>query len=220
MRPGVLVTDFDGTITQEDFFQVAAQAFAPSGLEEYWGGYLEGRHTHFEALRGIFGTIRATEAEMAEALVRMRPEPDLAAWARRLGEAGWDVVVASAGCGWYIERVLSAAGARLEVHASPGRFAEDEGLVMELPTGSRFLSLTHGIDKAAVVRSVLEQGRTAAFAGDGFPDAPAAKLVPEARRFARADLAQALREEGLAFRPFGRWADVARALCAEPPLRS
>ena len=218
MRPGVLVTDFDGTITQEDFFRVATETFAPSGMAEYWQGYLAGRYTHFEALRGIFGTIRATEAELLEAVARLRPEPDLAAWVEKLEAAGWDVVVASAGCGWYIERVLEAAGVRLEVHSSPGRFSETEGLVMELPTGSRFLSPTHGIDKAAVVRAAREEGRTVAFAGDGFPDAPAAKLVEESRRFARADLARALKSEGLAFRPFGRWADVARTLCAESPL--
>ncbi|MBY0228280.1 MAG: HAD-IB family phosphatase [Gemmataceae bacterium] len=214
-RPGVLVSDFDGTITGEDFFRIATERFAPSGMEEYWGGYLSGRCTHFEALRGIFGTIRASEAELLEAVAQLRPEPELAAWVDRLHEAGWDVVVASAGCGWYIERVLAGLG--LEVHCNPGRFSEAEGLVMELPIRSPYFSPTHGIDKAAVVRAAQAEGRTVAFAGDGFPDAPAARLVPEHLRFARADLAEALRREGLPFRPFGTWGEVARLLCAESP---
>ena len=219
MRPGVLVSDFDGTITGEDFFRVATETFLPSGMADWWPSYLAGRCTHFEALRGIFGTIRASEAEVLEAVGQLRPEPELAAWVARLAEAGWDVVVASAGCGWYIERVLEAAGVQLEVHSSPGRFVEGQGLLMERPTGSRFFSPTHGIDKAAVVRAALAEGRTVAFAGDGFPDAPAAKLVQDELRFARADLAETLRREGRPFRPFRTWGEMARMLCDESPLR-
>jgi hypothetical protein len=37
--------------------------------------------------------------------------------------------------------------------------------------------------------------------------------VPQRLRFARADLAAALRREGLAFTPFERWGEVAAALC-------
>ena len=59
------------------------------------------------------------------------------------------------------------------------------------------------------MRDYQEAGRLVAFAGDGFPDADAARLVPEGLRFARADLATALVAEGLAFRPFERWGEVA-----------
>lgn len=215
VRPGVLVSDFDGTITGEDFFRVVTERFAPPGMAEYWPAYLAGRVTHFEALRGIFASVRCTEAEMLDAVASLRPEPELKGWIGRLNESGWDVVVASAGCGWYIERVLAGLG--LEAHSNPGRFNESEGLVMELPTGSPWFSPTHGIDKAALVRAKLVEGRVVAFAGDGFPDAPAAKLVPERLRFARADLATALDREGLEYRPFGRWGEMARLLCAESP---
>jgi 2-hydroxy-3-keto-5-methylthiopentenyl-1-phosphate phosphatase len=59
----------------------------------------------------------------------------------------------------------------------------------------------------------LDAGRKVAFAGDGFTDAEAARRVPVHLRFARADLAEALQQEGLPYRPFERWAEVARALC-------
>jgi 2-hydroxy-3-keto-5-methylthiopentenyl-1-phosphate phosphatase len=99
------------------------------------------------------------------------------------------------------------------VHANPGRFEAGRGLVMTLPIDSPYFDPRHGIDKAAVVRRAVQAGRTVAFAGDGFPDAAAARLVPQELRFARADLATALRHEGLGYRPFERWAEVARALC-------
>ncbi|MGL4554586.1 MAG: haloacid dehalogenase-like hydrolase [Gemmataceae bacterium] len=214
-RPGLLVSDFDGTVTRHDFFRLAVESFAPGGMEEFWQGYLAGRYTHFEALAGIFGSIRTDEAALLALVARAEPDPDMAGWLIRLRAAGWDVEVASAGCGWYIDRVLAAAGAAVPVHASPGRFDPRRGLIMEMPHGSPYLSPTHGIDKAAVVRAGLARGQAVAFAGDGYSDLPAARLVPERLRFARSDLSDALRRERLGFRPFDRWGEVAAALCAE-----
>lgn len=216
----LLVTDFDGTLTRHDFFQLVVEAFAPHSLGEYWEGYKAGRYTHFEALAGIFSSIRASEDEVLAVVARAELEPELKPCLERLHAAGWDVVVTSAGCLWYIKRLLRAAGVELEVYANPGRFEPGRGLVMSLPVDSPYFDANLGIDKAAVVRRAIEAGRTVAFAGDGFPDAAAAKLVPEPLRFARADLATALRREQLAYRPFERWAEVASALCAHSLRRA
>ncbi len=218
MRPGLLVTDFDGTLTRNDFYRLVAEAFDPPGIATFWPGYLDGRYTHFEALAGIFATVEATEADWLRLVDRAGVEPELAAWVGRLHEAGWDVTVASAGCHWYIGRILASAGVELEVHANPGR-VEGGKLVMELAPDGPFFCPKVGIDKAAVVRAGIERGQTVAFAGDGLPDAPAAKLVPAGRRFARHDLATALRREGLPFRPFEAWGEVARMLCEGSALR-
>ncbi len=98
------------------------------------------------------------------------------------------------------------------MHSNPGRFEAGQGLLMEMPTGSPFLSPTLGVDKARVVRRHLDEGRTVAFAGDGFPDAEAARLVPAGLRFARADLADVLGREGLAYHRFETWSDIAAVL--------
>jgi 2-hydroxy-3-keto-5-methylthiopentenyl-1-phosphate phosphatase len=122
------------------------------------------------------------------------------------------VVVTSAGCDWYIRRLLGAAGVEAGVHSNPGQFEPGRGLLMELPTGSPYLSQTLGVDKARVVRTHLDAGRTVAFAGDGFPDAESARLVPGDLRFARGDLADVLTSENLEFHSFETWSDIARVL--------
>jgi 2-hydroxy-3-keto-5-methylthiopentenyl-1-phosphate phosphatase len=208
----VLVTDFDGTITRRDFFWLVVEAFAPAHLEEHWRKYTNKQITHFEALAGIFDKLPASEEAMNALLARAEPEPELKAWLARLDRAGWDVVVVSAGCSWYIERILARAGVTLPIHSNPGTFVPGGGLHMRLPTESPYFSRELGIDKAAVVRNYQKSGRVVAFAGDGFPDADAARLVPAGLRFARADLATALGAEGLAFEPFERWGDVAASL--------
>jgi 2-hydroxy-3-keto-5-methylthiopentenyl-1-phosphate phosphatase len=211
----ILVSDFDGTLTRHDFFRLAMERLVPPGLPDYWTMYRTGQLTHFEVLRDIFASVRATEEDVLAVVHDMGLDPDLASSVAALRKAGWEVIVASAGCGWYIRRLLQAAGVELEVHANHGEFVAGKGLRLMLPTESRYFSPTHGIDKAAVVRAAQQRDAIVAFAGDGYPDLPAARLVSEALRFGRADLADALREAKLSFRPFEQWSEVARALLSK-----
>src|SRR3954453_23024790 len=146
----------------------------------------------------------------------MKLEPDLPRSLERLRAAGWDVVVTSAGCAWYIEILLDEAGVDLPVWSNPGRFEDGRGLLMELPPEGPFFSRNLGVDKAAVVRQAIAAGRRVAFAGDGFPDIDAARLVSDDLRFAHGDLARALEAEGLRFRPYGAWSEIADCLCGPP----
>lgn len=211
---GILVSDFDGTITARDFFDLVRTELLPADEPDHWGDYLAGRITHFDALRNIFGAVTAGEAAMLAVVERMTPDPDLGREVHALAESGWRVVIASAGCGWYIERLLRQAGVldRVTLHANPGRIDGRGRLVMERPAGSRFFSHEVGVDKAAIVRDALAGGGPVAFSGDGLPDLPPALLVPPRLRFARGALAGELDRRGEPYRPFGRWSEVARAL--------
>ena len=211
---GVLVSDFDGTMTRYDFYQLAIEALLPADIPDYWTEYRAGRLTHFEALRRYFAAIAASEDEVLAVVRRMELDPQLPTAVARLRSAGWRVVVTSAGCEWYIRRLLDAAGVDIEVYANPGRFQAGKGLLMEMPVGSPSWSPTLGVDKTGIVRGYLKQGLTVAFAGDGFPDAEPARLVRAGLRFARGDLADVLRREHLPFDSFDSWSDIADHLAA------
>lgn len=209
----LFVSDFDGTMTREDFYRLSIKHLLPPDVPNFWTDYREGRKTHFEALQAYFAEIRADEKEVLEVIERMQLDPKIAPGVLALERAGWDLVIASAGCSWYIQILLDEAGVRAPVYANPGRFETNRGLLMEPPAPGPFFSPTLGVDKAAVVQSGLDEGRRVAFAGDGFPDFDAARLVDDSLRFARADLAKALTDEGLSFRPFTCWSEIAQALC-------
>lgn len=208
----VLITDFDGTLTRRDFYVLVVAHLLPADVPNFWADYRAGRITHFEALRNYFAAIRCDESEVLHWVDRMELNPHLADSLNQLQQAGWQVVVASAGCRWYIDRLLAQAGVSLPVHANLGEFVPGQGLQMRPPVDSPFYSPTHGIDKAAVVRHYLEQGCTVAFAGDGFPDEPAARLVPSELRFARGDLARVLQQHHVPYQPFEIWSEVAERL--------
>ena len=174
MSSHVLVTDFDGTITRRDFYScVVENLLMPNDLEP-WHLYTSGRITHFEALRRIFANIRANEADLEEVMQAMNIDPDLRAGFERLRDAGWEVIIVSNGCQWYIDRFLAGAGVTAPVYSNPGRFDPAHGLIMELPTDSPYFDPETGIDKRAVVEDYRSQGAAVAFAGDGRPDVAAA----------------------------------------------
>lgn len=214
MSSKLLVSDFDGTMTRNEFYRLAIEQLLPSDCPDFWRDYRAGTLTHFEALDRYFRSIRASEQQILGLLKQMELEPRLSASVDALADAGWKVVIASAGCAWYIDRLLDQAGVEIEVHANPGEFAPTTGLKMRLPIDSPYFSHEFGIDKAGVVRAGLRQGIKVAFVGDGLPDADAAKLVPEELRFARGALASLLADEGLSFRTYSCWAEVAENLLA------
>jgi 2,3-diketo-5-methylthio-1-phosphopentane phosphatase len=209
---GVLVSDFDGTMTRHDFYQLAIASLVPADTPDFWAEYRAGAITHFEALRSYFATIRASEEAVLAVVARMELDPDLPLAVESLQQARWRVVVASAGCAWYVDWLLATARVELEVFANPGRFEAGKGLIMEMPGRSAYWSPMLGVDKASVVRAHLAAGNEVAFAGDGFPDVDAARLVAADLRFARGDLADVLRSEGLAFHSFAHWHEIARTL--------
>jgi 2,3-diketo-5-methylthio-1-phosphopentane phosphatase len=212
MPRSALVSDFDGTITENDFYSLIVDRCMGPGAPDYLEQYRRGQMKHVEAMQAYFSHA-PSDPEALEALLRdTNPDPDLVRAVDELDRAGWDLIVVSAGSSWYIERILHPLGIVPELHANPGRIVEGRGLQLDLSRSTPFFSESVGIDKAAVVRDALSRYTRVAFAGDGPPDVPAALLVKPELRFARAYLAQELRRRGEAYREFTRWSEVAVAL--------
>lgn len=213
-RKGTLVTDFDGTITRFDFYDLVCREF-PEIAGDFWHRYESGELTHFEALRQIFAGIRAPRERLLEILQEMQIDPQFEEAVTKLQQHGWEVTVASAGCLWYIELLLPHLKDRITIHANPGSYAPATGLSLQPPLSSPFFSPDLGINKVAVVRAALKENTLTAFAGDGRPDLASALLVPPSRRFARNWLAKKLHEIGEEYQPFERWSEIANFLVKE-----
>lgn len=210
--PYTLVSDFDGTMTANDFYDLVNERFPEISKQGFWNLYLKGEITHFEALRRIFASIRSDTDTIFDLVSDMKLDPTLKESVNRLHKSGWEVAVASAGCEWYIRILLSKADIQLPTHANPGTFSPEGGLEMAMPKDSPFYSEQMGIDKEKIVREALRSKKLVAFAGDGRTDLVPAMLAPPARRFARGWLARKLNEMGEGFVSFSSWSEIAGAL--------
>jgi len=206
-----LISDFDGTMTERDFFWVALDRM-PAGTIEPWERYEQGQNSHFAALAEIFAGLRIDGQELDAILAEMQLDSGLVEGVERLRRSGWSLVIASAGCAFYIQRMLCQAGVRAVVHANPGSFIPGQGLYMDPPLQSPFYTAATGIDKAAVVRHYLHQGIEVAFAGDGRPDLAPALLVPSGFRFAKGWLADELERLREPFVRFDHWREISEQL--------
>jgi 2,3-diketo-5-methylthio-1-phosphopentane phosphatase len=210
-----LVSDFDGTLARPDFYQLVRRRLVPAGIADYWQKYRSGLITHFDALNCYFDAAHGGERDWRDITRSMQLPDDLPARLKQLRDAGWETVVVSAGCTWYIDILLERARVQIPVLANPGRLV-DGHLVMERPVDSPFYSRETGIDKAAFVTHLRQAGQTVAFAGDGFTDLAPSRLVDAGLRFARSDLAAACREQKLDFQPFDGWTEVVDHLVGQP----
>jgi 2,3-diketo-5-methylthio-1-phosphopentane phosphatase len=209
----IFVSDYDGTITDKDFYALLAERYIPEDTPDYFAQYADGRITHFEAMAAYFAFAPTEEQQLEELLEASQADPGLGASAALLRRAGWELLVVSAGSSWYVERVLRRAGVAATVYSNPGRIEKGRGLVLEkLHPSSPYYSPSIGVDKSAVVRHALHVAEMVAFAGNGRPDLQPALLIRPELRFARGFLADALRQRGEPFRPFSRWSEIAREL--------
>ncbi len=210
----ILITDFDGTFARRDFFDLILERHDPAAGHEAWRGFLAGELTLTAGLAGVFGALR-TDERGADALIdALDPAPGTAAAVQALQIAGWEVIIASAGCGWYIERLLARMGLRIKVHAAPGEFAPATGLVMTPDVADPYHHPQTGIDKALVVRDALARDPLVAYAGDSTTDRAGALMVPPERRFVTGWLARRLAEEGVPHVPIAAWPEIANRLLA------
>lgn len=217
--PYCLVSDFDGTFTRQEFYDLAMREGLVDGLSDYWTAYAEGRISHFTAISGIFSHIRCSEAKMLQVVEDMEPDPKTPNAIRALAAAGWDAMIVSNGCQWYIDIVterlgLKKAGLSLPVHTCPGRFVEGQGLIMEAPKDSPYFRPDFGVDKLALVKDMQTKYVRVAFAGNGSPDLQASLAVPPELRFARGWLARRFDQDKTPYRPFEVWSEIADALLA------
>jgi 2,3-diketo-5-methylthio-1-phosphopentane phosphatase len=211
-----LISDFDGTITQNDFYSLVAERYMTESRTDYLQLYRDGAMTHFDAMAAYFAHTPADRDAIESLLGGTEIDPLFTETLLRLRNASWDLIIVSAGSSWYIDRILPPEAAGVTVHSNPGRLQPGRGLVLERAYDSPFCSEQFGVDKAAVVRDAFTRYRNVAFAGDGAPDLESALLVHPDFRFARGYLAQELARRGESFRSFDRWSEIAELLTDGP----
>lgn len=203
-----LVTDFDGTISDDDFFWYVAERYLDKSAMQPWESYLRGEISHLEALNRIFACIRLPEQELLHFIDTIRIDPDFPRVAEYCFQKDIPVYIDSAGCDYYISRLIGRLIEKynLQLVTNHGVYSPDCGLKMIPPVQSIFYDPETGISKAAVVKYLRERGCKVILAGDGLPDFPPAQIADVV--FAKKTLQDECRAAGIKTEPFSGFADI------------
>ena len=203
------VSDFDGTITDDDFFAYTAKAYFDERALAPWRAFLAGEKTHFNALKEMFAQIHVPAGELNALIDSIRPDPDLESTWKVCRDKGAALYVCSAGNDYYIRRLTGSLMKKYQVTlvSNHGEYAPETGLVMTAPERtSPYFDEKVGISKLKLVQKLKSDGFKVVFAGDGPPDmapAQAADVV-----FAKKFLLEACRSKGIKTEPFKNFKDI------------
>lgn len=203
------VSDFDGTITDDDFFNYAAKSFLSESSLEPWRRFKRGEETHFNALNEMFSKIRVSEDELKTFMDKIPIDPGFGEACKICEEKKFPLYICSAGCDFYINYLIGGLIKKYDITliTNHGVFSPETGLVMYKPSeDSPYRDDKTGISKAAVVNKLLREGYEVVYAGDGIPDYEAAWSANVV--FARGALLEKCREAGVSVHSFKNFADI------------
>lgn len=210
MKRFVFVSDFDGTMTANDFcFIVIDECLGEQGWELY-DQWQRNALTTLEFLTLVFRDMRCDEQGIDRLIGRIEMDEYVPEFVRRVRDAGGEFVVLSAGADYYVQRFLAQQGlADVRVIANHGEFS-NRGIKLKTDEGRYEYSSEYGIDKAAVIRAFKGEYEQVYFAGDSRPDLAAALTADGA--FAKGSLTALLCDRQAAFTPVRNFRDIAAGL--------
>lgn len=175
-----LVTDFDGTISDNDFFWFIAERYFNEQMLAPWREYLAGKISHLNALNQMFAQIHLPEPELLACISEINIDKHFLPTIQLCFEKNIPVYICSAGCDYYIEPAIGDAIKKYQITlvANHGVYSQKEGLKMlPPPSGSPYYDVNVGISKVSIVNKLHKEGYRVIFAGDGPPDFAAAEAA-------------------------------------------
>lgn len=209
MKNYIFVSDFDGTMTDRDFYLIVMDKYRRDWpkLNAQWHN---DQITTFEFLAAVFASIGMEEEQIIKDIVSIDFDDAVLPLVNRVKETGGDFAVLSAGADYYIKKVLSHHGVEdVTVFSNKGVY-ENKSIKMTADEQSPFYSRLYGIDKGAVIRELKKEYKKVYFAGDSSPDVPAALGADVS--FARRELARLLAKENKDFVPYTSFATIMKYL--------
>ena len=213
MKKFAFVSDFDGTLTDRDFYHIIIDKYLKDWAKDYYEDWRKTKKINVEFLNKIFGAMDRDEDQILEDILEIPLDPNAAEFIKRVGKSGGDFYILSAGTSYYIKRLLAHLNIKdVTVISMEGRY-QNRGIRILPDPQDEFFSEIWGIDKAKVVTTLRGKYEKVYFAGDSEPDMGAASAADCA--FARNELQKLLAEENIPFVPFKRYDEVERYMAEQ-----
>ncbi|GMA98827.1 phosphoserine phosphatase [Pelosinus sp. IPA-1] len=210
MKKFAFVSDFDGTLTDRDFYHIVIDTYLQEWGMQFYEDWKKTKKINVEFLNKILGAIGRTEEEILTEIHRIPLDEYAVDFIHRVQKAGGEFYILSAGTSYYIDRLLAHRQIEgVKVISMDGVY-KDGGIEITPDERSPYFSEIFGINKAKVVEDLKKEFETVFFAGDSEPDLGAAKEADVA--FAKKDLKELLSKEQQEFVPFEKFKEVEKYL--------
>jgi 2,3-diketo-5-methylthio-1-phosphopentane phosphatase len=206
MKNFAFISDFDGTLTEKDFYKIIMDEYLKDECSEMYKEWRNKKIKDVEYLGYVFKNIKRSEEKIYEDIMKISIDPCAKEFINNIKLAGGDFVVISAGTSYYIDKAFEKNGINgVEVYSNKGVF-KDNGIHFDLDENSDFYSEIYGIDKYKVVKKLKEKYDKVFYAGDSEPDLKPALIADVV--FAKGGLVELLEKEDKEFIKFESFSEV------------
>lgn len=210
MKKFAFISDFDGTLTERDFYKIITDEYLKEETKEMYKDWKNKKIKDVEYLGYVFGNIKRTEKEIYDDIMKIKLDRFAAEFIKNIEANGGDFIIISAGTGYYIDKVLKNNQIQdVEVYTNKGIF-KDNGIHFVLDKNDEFYSEIYGIDKMKIVKKLKSKYDKIFYAGDSEPDLKAALLADIV--FAKGKLIDFLKQENKEFIEFNDFSDIWKKL--------
>ena len=206
MKNFAFISDFDGTITEKDFYRIIMDEYLKDECYEMYKDWRNKKIKDIEYLGYVFKNIRRSEEKIYEDIMKISIDSNVKQFINNVKQAGGDFIVLSAGTSYYIEKVFEKNSIEgVEIFSNKGEFKEN-GIHFVLDENSEFYSDIYGINKYKVVKKLKEKYDKVFYAGDSEPDLKPALIADVI--FAKGGLVELLEKEDKEFIKFESFSEI------------
>jgi len=206
MNKFLFISDFDGTISKEDFYKKIMKKYMPEKEKTLFVQFKAGEILDIDFLNNIFTTMDLSKEELEAEILDLEIDPTFFEAFKLIKQMGGDMIILSAGSEYYIKKILHQYDlSDIPVYSSEGIY-KDRGLHITPNIDFDFYSPRYGIDKEKVVEHYKNKYDYIIYAGDSAPDYKASLLAN--LRFAKDELISLYEEAGEEYIPMESFKDV------------
>lgn len=207
MKNFLFISDFDGTITAQDFFKQILLRYAPEKIFNPSG------KRGFELLKEALEEVNLKKEDFEKEIAHIPMDPSFVNFYKFVKEIRGDVVILSTGCEYYIKKKLKLEGIEnIKIIANKGFFKEGK-FKLERNEDRNFEENKEnifGLSKEKVVLYYKNKYEKIVYAGDSYVDFKAcckADLI-----FAKGNLAKILKMLKINFYEFEKFSHVEKII--------
>ena len=217
MKSFAFISDFDGTLTQKDFYQMIIDDFLGEMGISLYQAWQRKEYKDKDFLNRIYSAVDMEEKELIEYILKIEWDSSANKVIKKIKANGGDFIILSAGTSYYIQHILKKQDLEdVKVYSNPGVY-KNRGLYLDIDKEGIYYSEVYGIDKGKVVQDLSTQYEYIYYVGDSAPDIPACKLADVA--FAKGRLQDLLKEQNVSFIPITSYKDIEKYLNKEGVIK-